>query len=473
MSSGWSWYVNALVVLNIVGCTALLWWTSRGGKAVGQGQRGRSRHRPCLGWRPARVRQAAAALVDQPVLPDDRVQHRLPGVVSGHGQLQGRQQLDFGGQARCGPRRQRRETGRYVPALRRQGHRCAGARPAGRGAGPRAVRQSLRHLPRFFGHRAPSAIRTSPTRSGNGAATPDDILHTVLNGRNAQMPAWETTLTGMGGESAVDDVATYVLSLTDPSLVATGDEAVARGRKLFASVCAACHGPEGQGQCAAGRAGPDGRLLAVWPQPRRRARRPAPGAQRHDAGARAAHRRNPRAPGRGLCVVVVACAGTAPVNAHGPTPTFDHPLRPLPQRLGAILWPSFFAAGIATMVCFAFVDPLDPARPDVPRPAADAASWATRSASSCSGSPPRPPACSPGYCCARRAASIIRCDGNERLRQRSRRSIRAASAAGTRSCAMAPHSGCWACTTCSRGCTGTAARPCCSTCRRASSTSSA
>ena len=28
------------------------------------------------------------------------------------------------------------------------------------------------------------------------------------------------------------------------------------------------------------------------------------------------------------------------------------------QRLGAILWPSFFAAGVATMVFFAFVDPL-------------------------------------------------------------------------------------------------------------------
>ena len=36
----------------------------------------------------------------------------------------------------------------------------------------------------------------------------------------------------------------------------------------------------------------------------------------------------------------------------------DHPPRPLAQRLGAILWPSFFAAGVATMVFFAFVDPL-------------------------------------------------------------------------------------------------------------------
>ena len=39
-------------------------------------------------------------------------------------------------------------------------------------------------------------------------------------------------------------------------------------------------------------------------------------------------------------------------------PPFDHPVRPLAQRIGAIVWPSFFAAGVATMVFFAFVDPL-------------------------------------------------------------------------------------------------------------------
>ncbi len=32
--------------------------------------------------------------------------------------------------------------------------------------------------------------------------------------------------------------------------------------------------------------------------------------------------------------------------------------RPLAQRLGAILWPSFFAAAMATVVFFIFVDPL-------------------------------------------------------------------------------------------------------------------
>jgi len=46
--------------------------------------------------------------------------------------------------------------------------------------------------------------------------------------------------------------------------------------------------------------------------------------------------------------------GLHPAAAAAP----DYPRRPLSQRLGAILWPSFFAAGIATMVFFARVDPL-------------------------------------------------------------------------------------------------------------------
>ena len=44
--------------------------------------------------------------------------------------------------------------------------------------------------------------------------------------------------------------------------------------------------------------------------------------------------------------------------SHSQQPVFDHPPRPMAQRVGAILWPSFFAAGVATMVFSAIVDPL-------------------------------------------------------------------------------------------------------------------
>jgi len=41
-----------------------------------------------------------------------------------------------------------------------------------------------------------------------------------------------------------------------------------------------------------------------------------------------------------------------------PTPRFDHPPRPLAQRFGAIMWPSFFSAGVVTMIFFSIVDPV-------------------------------------------------------------------------------------------------------------------
>ena len=45
---------------------------------------------------------------------------------------------------------------------------------------------------------------------------------------------------------------------------------------------------------------------------------------------------------------------TAPVDTSAPAGASV----PRAQYLGAVLWPSFFAAGVATMVFFAFVDPL-------------------------------------------------------------------------------------------------------------------
>jgi hypothetical protein len=41
-----------------------------------------------------------------------------------------------------------------------------------------------------------------------------------------------------------------------------------------------------------------------------------------------------------------------------PDRPFDHAPRPMAQRVGAIAWPSFFAAAVSTMVFFAYVDPL-------------------------------------------------------------------------------------------------------------------
>ncbi len=75
----------------------------------------------------------------------------------------------------------------------------------------------------------------------------DAVLQTILHGRSASMPPWGETLTQMGGEHAVDDVAIYVQSLSDPGLRTLNANVIAQGARLFAAVCAACHGPEAKG----------------------------------------------------------------------------------------------------------------------------------------------------------------------------------------------------------------------------------
>lgn len=79
--------------------------------------------------------------------------------------------------------------------------------------------------------------------------TPARILDTIANGRHAVMPAWADTLKAQGGDTAVDDTIAYVLSLSRPG---QPKEAAARGEKLFAGTCSACHGPQGKGNQALG-----------------------------------------------------------------------------------------------------------------------------------------------------------------------------------------------------------------------------
>jgi cytochrome c oxidase cbb3-type subunit 3 len=74
--------------------------------------------------------------------------------------------------------------------------------------------------------------------------TPERVLETILDGRNAAMPAWAAVLSAQGGPGAIEDVVAYVQSLSRPGQPA---DAVARGQKLFNANCIACHGPDARG----------------------------------------------------------------------------------------------------------------------------------------------------------------------------------------------------------------------------------
>lgn len=75
---------------------------------------------------------------------------------------------------------------------------------------------------------------------------PASIKTTIMQGRLAAMPAWEGPL---GGESGVDEVAQYLLSLSGRATIA---ELADKGKAKFDIFCAACHGPTGTGNPALG-----------------------------------------------------------------------------------------------------------------------------------------------------------------------------------------------------------------------------
>lgn len=75
--------------------------------------------------------------------------------------------------------------------------------------------------------------------------TPDDILHTVLEGREGIMAPWEETL----GPQGVEQAAVYVQSLAGQRV----DSGLARaGKTQYDAICVACHGPDGKGNTALG-----------------------------------------------------------------------------------------------------------------------------------------------------------------------------------------------------------------------------
>ena len=73
---------------------------------------------------------------------------------------------------------------------------------------------------------------------------PEQILATLNNGRNGLMPSWQQL-----GETNIENVTQHVLSLSG---LEHDEERAEAGAATFASVCAACHMPDGTGNQALG-----------------------------------------------------------------------------------------------------------------------------------------------------------------------------------------------------------------------------
>ena len=78
---------------------------------------------------------------------------------------------------------------------------------------------------------------------------PETIKTTLLAGRHAVMPAWAEVI----GESGVKNVSGYVLTELAGRKLPEGAKAdIEAGKKIFATNCVACHGPQGKGVAAMG-----------------------------------------------------------------------------------------------------------------------------------------------------------------------------------------------------------------------------
>jgi cytochrome c oxidase cbb3-type subunit III len=242
MSTGWSWYVIALIVLNIGGCAWLLWWTAK--RRPGDPKPEDTSH----------VWDGDLTEYNKP-LPRWWINLFWITIVFGIGYL-----AWFPG------------FGNFAGYLQWSSQREHDQRKAAYDATLEATFAPFKNQPIDVLAASPAALKLGRSIFSNTCATchgssaqgaigypnlgddiwhwggsPDRVLQTVLDGREGVMPEWGTVLTGMGGENAVDYVAAYVRTLSQPERGVYNDYMASQGKKLYDGICVACHGIDGRG----------------------------------------------------------------------------------------------------------------------------------------------------------------------------------------------------------------------------------
>ena len=245
MSVGWSWYVIALVALNLLGCVWLLWWTAR--RRPGDPKPEDTSHywdgditeynKPMPRWWINGFYLLLAFSVAYIFWYGGLGSYPGYSKWSSASELKQAQSVESAKlEAAFAPYK-----GRAIDAI---------------AADPVAVKlgQSIfsNNCATCHGSSAQGAIGFPNLRDDiwHWGGTPDDILTTVLDGREGVMPPWGTVLTGMGGDNAVLSVVAYVRSLSDPAR--SSDYFVVQGKRMYDGVCVACHGVDGKGNQALG-----------------------------------------------------------------------------------------------------------------------------------------------------------------------------------------------------------------------------
>lgn len=240
MSAGWSWWVIALVALNILGCVWLIWWTGR--RRPGDPGPTDTSH----------VWDGDLTEYNKP-MPRWWVNLFYLTIVFAVGYLIWYPGLGaFAGVARWTSQREHQ-------AQKQEHERRLAATFARYQGKPIDV---IARDPRALELGRSIFANTCATCHGSSAqgaigfpnladdiwhwgGTPDAVLETVLDGREGVMPPWGEVLAGIGGENAVASTAAYVRSLSQGG--ARNDYFAAQGERLYESVCVACHGKDGKG----------------------------------------------------------------------------------------------------------------------------------------------------------------------------------------------------------------------------------
>lgn len=242
MTAGWSWYVIALVVLNIVGCVWLLWWTGR--RKPGDPKPSDTSH----------VWDGDLTEYNKP-MPRWWINMFYITIVFGIGYLVWYPGLGaFAGVSNWTSAREHdadKALGdKKLEATFSRFHN----QPIDEIAGdPQALKlgQSIFNntCATCHGSSAQGAIGfpNLTDEVWHWGGSPDQVLASVLDGRQGVMPPWGDVLTGMGGPESVDYVVSYVRALSGPDQTLSNDYFAMRGKTLYNGVCAACHGTDGKG----------------------------------------------------------------------------------------------------------------------------------------------------------------------------------------------------------------------------------
>lgn len=243
MSDFWSFWIIAIVTINLGGCAFLLWWVAKpipgeppSGQSMGHAFDGvEELNNPMPAWWIGLFWATLGFAVIYLVL--------YPGYGKWPGVLKWTEVNQFEAEVA-------KTEERIAPIFKQYAAKPVeqlAQDPEARALGQRLflTNCAVCHGSSAHGARGFPNLTDSDWLYGGDPAT---ITETITNGRQAGMPAWGAVL----GDEGVNEVAHYVASLSHPELRADKPELVAAGEARFQSTCVMCHGADAKGNHAFG-----------------------------------------------------------------------------------------------------------------------------------------------------------------------------------------------------------------------------